>query len=80
MDFKAESLRLGDFNREEMLILLNEHTIETSQEFFRENSEHWIERFQYLVIFDRDPQRSWDEKVFMRDMEIKDRKIRVWGV
>jgi hypothetical protein len=34
----------------------------------------------HLVIFDRDPQRSWDEKVFMRDMEIKDRKIRVWGV
>jgi hypothetical protein len=34
----------------------------------------------HLVIFDRDPQRSWDEKVFMRDMEIKDRKIRVWGM
>ncbi len=32
-NIKAESLRLGDFNREEMLILLNEHTIETSQEF-----------------------------------------------
>jgi hypothetical protein len=34
----------------------------------------------HLVIFDRDPQRSWDEKIFMREMEIKDRKIRVWGV
>ncbi len=35
-NIKAESLRLGDFNREETFILLNEHTIETSQEFEKE--------------------------------------------
>ena len=35
-NIKAESLRLGDFSREETSNLLNEHTIETSQEFEKE--------------------------------------------
>jgi len=34
----------------------------------------------HLVIFDRDKQKSWDEKIFMRELAIKDRKIQVWGV
>jgi hypothetical protein len=34
----------------------------------------------HLVIFDRDKQKSWDEKIFTRDAEIKGEKIMIWGV
>ena len=34
----------------------------------------------HLVIFDRDPNRSWQEKIFRRDMSFRDRSISVWGM
>ncbi len=34
----------------------------------------------HLVIFDRNPGRSWDEKIFRREKEVKDKKIQVWGM
>ena len=34
----------------------------------------------HLVIFDRDPNRSWQEKIFRRDMSFRDRSITVWGM
>jgi hypothetical protein len=34
----------------------------------------------HLVIFDRGTQKSWDEKIFMREVEIKGQKIMIWGM
>ncbi len=34
----------------------------------------------HLLIFDRDPQKPWDQKIFRRDEEIAGRKITVWGM
>ena len=43
----AESLRLGDFTREQTQALLCQHTEQTGQSFFRRHSEHWRNRFAY---------------------------------
>lgn len=84
------------------------------QAFFREHSEHWVERFQYreagpqlllqdarsasvcsrrapnmdlraaaeghLVIFDRDEDKSWDEKLYRRDEADGGAPVTVWGM
>ena len=34
----------------------------------------------HLVIFDRTPDRSWEEKIFVRDEEYEGKKITVWGM
>ena len=34
----------------------------------------------HLVIFDRSPDKSWDEKIFRREESIGDRRIEVWGM
>jgi len=34
----------------------------------------------HLVIFDRDAQKSWNEKIFRREVEIKGQKIMLWGM
>ncbi|MCP4111843.1 MAG: ATP-binding protein [Desulfobacteraceae bacterium] len=34
----------------------------------------------HLVIFDRNPGRSWDEKVFTREKNLRGKKIQVWGM
>ncbi len=34
----------------------------------------------HLVIFDRDPDRPWEEKIFRRSMSYRDRPIEVWGM
>ncbi|MCP4111844.1 MAG: ATP-binding protein [Desulfobacteraceae bacterium] len=34
----------------------------------------------HLVIFDRNPGRSWDEKIFTREKEVHGKKIQIWGM
>jgi hypothetical protein len=34
----------------------------------------------HLVIFDRDPRRSWEEKIFHREEVYQGKKIEVWGM
>ncbi|MCP4344443.1 MAG: ATP-binding protein [Desulfobacterales bacterium] len=34
----------------------------------------------HLVIFDRNPDRSWDEKIFRREKGVRGKKIQVWGM
>ncbi|MCY4028961.1 MAG: AAA family ATPase [Acidobacteria bacterium] len=34
----------------------------------------------HLVVFDRRPDRSWDEKLFRREESVDDRTITVWGM
>ncbi len=34
----------------------------------------------HLVIFDRRPGRAWEERIWMREEQMKDRKITVWGM
>jgi len=34
----------------------------------------------HLVIFDRRPGKSWDEKIFRKQEEFNGRKIIVWGM
>jgi hypothetical protein len=34
----------------------------------------------HLVIFDRDPRRSWEEKIFHREEVYQGKKIAVWGM
>ncbi len=37
-------------------------------------------RTGHLVVFDRRADRSWDEKIFRRDMDRDGRPITVWGM
>ena len=37
-------------------------------------------RTGHLVVFDRRVDRSWDEKIFRRDVRLDGRKITVWGM
>jgi hypothetical protein len=32
------------------------------------------------VIFDREPDRPWDEKIYLRTMEHRGQLIEVWGM
>ncbi len=34
----------------------------------------------HLVIFDRDVDKSWEEKIFMRDETYRDKTVMVWGM
>ena len=34
----------------------------------------------HLVIFDRKPDKSWDEKIYHRQEQVGDKKINVWGM
>jgi hypothetical protein len=34
----------------------------------------------HLVIFDRDPNRPWSEKIFTRDANYQDTSIKIWGM
>lgn len=34
----------------------------------------------HLVIFDREPGRSWEEKIYRRTMSYHNRPIEVWGM
>jgi hypothetical protein len=34
----------------------------------------------HLVVFDRDPHRTWEEKIFRREEEVRGRRIGVWGM
>ena len=34
----------------------------------------------HLVVFDRGPERSWEEKVFRREEEVEGKRITVWGM
>ena len=34
----------------------------------------------HLVIFDRQKDRTWDEKIFHREESFNDKKIQVWGM
>ena len=37
-------------------------------------------RAGHLVIFDPDPDKSWDRKVYRRDERVGGRSIVVWGM
>jgi len=37
-------------------------------------------RIGHLVVFDRDPEKSWDEKIYRRDEEYEGKAITVWGM
>ncbi len=34
----------------------------------------------HLIIFDRNPDKSWDEKIFKRDESYQGKQITVWGM
>ena len=34
----------------------------------------------YLIIFDRTPHKSWDEKIYQYEKEFQGKKIQVWGM
>jgi hypothetical protein len=34
----------------------------------------------HLVIFDRGQERSWEEKLFNREEQYRDKVIKVWGM
>lgn len=34
----------------------------------------------HLVIFDRDPKKSWDDKIFREEKEFRNKKIKIWGM
>jgi hypothetical protein len=34
----------------------------------------------HLVIFDRSETRSWEEKLFSREEQYRDKTIKVWGM
>ncbi len=40
----------------------------------------WAAEEGHLVLFDRSPDRTWDEKVFRREEDFEGRNITVWGM
>ena len=34
----------------------------------------------HLIVFDRDPEKAWEEKIFKRTETFEDWKIVVWGM
>ena len=34
----------------------------------------------HLVVFDRDPEKSWEEKIYRRTEEYEGKTITVWGM
>lgn len=34
----------------------------------------------HLVIFDRNPKKSWDDKIFREEKEFRNKKIKIWGM
>lgn len=63
--------------------------LESLQQLFRKNAEHWVERLHgcmvgagksRLVVFDRTPGKPWEDKVFQREEEeeMQDRSVTVW--
>ena len=34
----------------------------------------------HLIVFDRDPDKTWDKKIFRSDDILEGRRIRVWGM
>ena len=64
------------------------------QQYWRENSEIWKDRYRenfyeymdkvgensgWLVLFDRDAAKSWDEKVYMRKEKVQGKEITLAG-
>ena len=64
-----------------------EGLIAVFQAFFPEHSGHWVQRFEqyheagHLIVFDRSPQRSWEEKIFRREAPPgTGAPVTVWGM
>ena len=38
------------------------------------------EKEGHLIIFNRDPEVSWDEKIFIEEHQLQNNKIHVWGM
>ena len=79
-----------------------EGLIAAFQAFFREHSEHWVQRFEqyheagpqlllqahlqraeagHLIVFDRSPQRTWEQKIFRRPPPPgRDTPVTMWGM
>jgi hypothetical protein len=34
----------------------------------------------HLLIFDRDPEKSWDKKIFIRKESFQGKAIKIWGM
>ena len=65
-------LKIRHGNLEEMIA---EGLEQTWQYMDRANS-----REGHLILFDRDPQKAWDEKIFMRNEKYRNLHIKVWGM
>lgn len=57
-----------------------ESTLEKGLEQTWEYMDHCGADQGHLVIFDRDSDKSWDEKIFRREEAYQGRKIKVWGM
>jgi hypothetical protein len=63
----------------ELKILQNMRNYQTSLEQTAAYTEKTGSEIGWLVIFDRDTQKSWDEKIYMKEEISKDKKIIVVG-
>jgi hypothetical protein len=93
-NIKAKSLRLGDFNRQQVETLLGQHTEATGQVFTPEAidtiwnltlGQPWLaERCgadeAHLLIFTKDTSSPMNKRVFRRDETFQGRSITVWGM
>ncbi len=62
------------------------------QSFFRENAGHRVERFDYReadrcgaqkghwILFDRTPDKPWEEKIFRQKEAMGRKRIEIWGM
>ncbi|MDE2906271.1 MAG: ATP-binding protein, partial [Acidobacteriota bacterium] len=57
----------------------HERTIEEGMEQTAAYKDRCAARAGHLVVFDRRAAKSWDEKIFRRDVDREGRVITVWG-
>ena len=67
-----------------MKVLHRRHGLETTIARGLEQTAGYMDRCGsrtgHLVIFDPDPDKSWDRKVYRRDASVDRRSIVVWGM
>ncbi len=76
-NIKARSLRMDDFDKAEVQSLYRQHTAETGQPFDAEALDSSNAEAGHLLIFDREPGRSWDEKIYRRTVQYRGKSIEV---
>jgi hypothetical protein len=57
-----------------------DHTIEQGLSQISEYMERCGTMEGHLLIFDRDPEKSWDKKIFIREESFQGRAIKIWGM